>query len=143
MQETFDEILSRQAQEDATANGGTYINKVGLPGTVIGNQGFYVPPARNYMKGFGIGNSTGSGLDFSGQQSKVQRVGSSGKASTKVEDAEVEEVDDLTVDPNMPGVTTMDDIRDKGVKVEVDEDGKERIVVNEDAEGTEGGGTRS
>jgi len=53
VQQMFDEVLSKRAQEDAIANGGTYINKVGLPGTVIGNQGFYIPPARNYMKGFG------------------------------------------------------------------------------------------
>lgn len=115
-------------------------SQIGSIITGLDGRPIYIPPAKNYMQGFGIGNSIGSGLDFSGQQGKVQRVGSSGKASTKVEDAEVEEADDLTVDPNMPGVTTMDDIRDKGVKVEVDEDGKERIVVNEDTEGTEGGG---
>lgn len=99
----------------------------------------YFPPPVDYVQqfknGFGVANSFNFNPVVGAQQKQVQRVGTASKGAIK---DEVETGDELYIDPNMPGVTTMDDIKDQGVKVEVDEDGKETIVINEDGEGVKG-----
>lgn len=129
----FEQYANQNFQQPA-ANQGTII---GSP--ALGITPRYFGPPKDYMTTFrnGIG-LTSNGLNFSpavgNQQSQVQRVGTAKPVAVK---DEVQTGDELSIDPNMPGVTTMDDIANKGVKVEVDENGNETIVVNEDVKENE------